>query len=201
MSPLRVAAVLKKNELLGNMYSSFPVVSDSNHLHGMVSRHILAKALRNQGGRGTIAASLVEVAMLAANERRAHAIDRGSKGKVREAVYTLTVHSLYTHYTLTIHSLYTHYTPTIHPLYTHCYDYNKREGELKNRDGAGPRNRRKAYWLLDNLRSWWKFSARMQELKGQASGLTAPSVVSSSAEGEWAPSVASADSAVDPYIA
>jgi len=28
----------------------------------------------------------VEVAMLAANERRAHAIDRGSKGKVREAV-------------------------------------------------------------------------------------------------------------------
>jgi hypothetical protein len=97
-------------------------------------------------------------------------------------LYTLTIHSLYTHYTLTIHSLYTHctptihplythYTPTIHPLYTHCYDYHKREGELKNRDGGGPRNRRKAYWLLDNLRSWWKFSARMQELKGQASGL------------------------------
>jgi hypothetical protein len=34
-------------------------------------------------------------------------------------VYTLTLHSLYTHSALTIHSLCTHYTLTLHSLYTH----------------------------------------------------------------------------------
>jgi dimethylaniline monooxygenase (N-oxide forming) len=51
------------------------------------------------------------------------------------------------------------------------YDYNKLEGKLKNRDGAGPRNRRSALWVLDNFKAWWKFSSRMSELKGQVTNL------------------------------
>ena len=42
-SPLRVAAVLERNRELG--YNAFPVLSESGHLHGMVSRAILAMFL------------------------------------------------------------------------------------------------------------------------------------------------------------
>jgi hypothetical protein len=48
MSPLMVAALLKKNELLGSKYTAFPVLSDSGYLQGLVSSGVLVKALHNK---------------------------------------------------------------------------------------------------------------------------------------------------------
>jgi chloride channel 7 len=48
MSPLMVAALLKKNEALGSGYHAFPVLSDSGYLLGLVSKHVLVKALHDK---------------------------------------------------------------------------------------------------------------------------------------------------------
>jgi hypothetical protein len=95
MSPLGVAAVLERNSrrgtfsrtpfeflrvpfahsqfLLGDPHVSFPVVSDSGHLHGMVSQLVLRKALTNKRGRTRKASQFAEVVMLVINAQRAKA--------------------------------------------------------------------------------------------------------------------------------
>jgi CBS domain-containing protein len=88
MSPLSVAALLKQNELLGNVFNSFPVVSESGHLHGMVSRLVLAKALANKRGARRIATNVAELVMLAANQRREKDA-KSNKGRVREVIGTV----------------------------------------------------------------------------------------------------------------
>jgi hypothetical protein len=106
MSPLRVAAVLAHNKRrgmqyaiaialiilystrtmsltfqLGNVFSSFPVVSDSGHLHGMVSQLVLEKALANKRGRGRKSSHFAEVVMLVINAQREQKTTKASSGR------------------------------------------------------------------------------------------------------------------------
>jgi chloride channel 7 len=48
MSPLMVAALLAKNEALGLGYHAFPVLNNAGHLLGLVSKHVLVKALHDK---------------------------------------------------------------------------------------------------------------------------------------------------------
>jgi hypothetical protein len=88
MSPLGVAAVLVKNEHLH--YQVFPVVSASGHLHGLVSRAVLARALANKNGVDRRASNFQDIVLLASNKHRVQKAAAAKALQIRSSSAGLT---------------------------------------------------------------------------------------------------------------